>query len=59
MPTETVTPIYSHPFRADNKVNQAMNRGHLNRLGHPITGYFTTDGHTLRLHRLCCKGATS
>lgn len=55
----TYTPPLEH-FRADSNMNRAMNRGHLARFGHPITGYYTeTEGGIRHLVRLCCKGATT
>lgn len=41
-------------FRTDTRLDRIRNLGHLNRHGHPITGYYVGEGLEQRLIRTCC-----
>ena len=43
-------------FRVENGFHAALNRGHKNRKGHPITGWYarTDTPGVLRLVKVCC-----
>lgn len=41
-------------FRTDTNLARVQNMGHLNRHGHPITGYYVGGEYTRRLIRTCC-----
>ena len=45
------------PFRTETNLQRIQNRGHINRHGHSLTGFYIADKdnpNSLKLIRVCC-----